>query len=215
MRVFFKKCTSLIWRWVRWLFPRLLILWLIGVVLLAIFIYVYGKLDRAQEADVIVVLGAGVQRNNRPGPALIRRSTQAAALWQKGLVTHVICSGGTPGDVRRSEADACRELLVEAGVPASAILMEDRSRSTEENAFYTRQVMDEHGWKTAIVVSDGYHLLRATWLFTQVGITVYTSPAADPSFGNWLTSMGRELAAFHWQAFKDTLGLPFTYVPVL
>jgi uncharacterized SAM-binding protein YcdF (DUF218 family) len=211
MRAFLKKWT----RRLRWLILRLALVWLLGVALLAIFIYVYGKIDHAQEADVIVVLGAGVQRDNRPGPSLIRRSNQAATLWQKGLAAHIICSGGTPGVVRRSEADACREILVESGIPESAILLEDRSRSTEENAFYTRQVMDERGWKTAIVVSDGYHLLRATWLFNRVGITVYTSPAADPPFGNWLVAMGRELAAFHWQAFKDMLGLPFTYVPVL
>jgi uncharacterized SAM-binding protein YcdF (DUF218 family) len=187
-----------------------------GVILLIIAIILYGAWDRAQEADVIIVLGAGVQRNNRPGPALIRRSEQAAILWQKGLAARIICSGGIPdGEIRRSEADACRELLVESGIPTEAIWLEDRSRSTEENAFYSRQMMDEHGWKTAVVVSDGYHLLRAAWLFGQEGFTVYTSPAETPSFGNWLTSMGREIAAFHWQAFKDILGLPFTYVPVL
>jgi len=215
MRAFLKKWSGRLGHWLRWLIMRLIVLWCVGVILLAITIYLYGRMDRAQEADVIVVLGAGVQRNNRPGPSLIRRSEQAAALWQKGLASHVICSGGTPGESRRSEADACREILVENGVPVDAVLLEDRSRSTEENAFYTRQVMDEQGWKSAIVVSDGYHLLRATWLFNQVGLTVYTSPAASPSFGNWLTSMGRELAAFHWQVFKDALGLPFTYVPVL
>lgn len=215
MRAFIGKWSRRISKRLRWLIIRLVLLWGVGVFLLAIIIYFYGRIDRAQEADVIVVLGAGVQRDNRPGPALIRRSSQAAALWQKGLASHIICSGGTPGEARRSEADACRELLVDAGVPPEAVLLEDRSRSTEENAFYTRHLMDEHGWETAVVVSDGYHLLRATWLFNLAGLTVYTSPAASPSFGNWLTSMGRELAAFHWQAFKDALGLPFTYVPVL
>jgi uncharacterized SAM-binding protein YcdF (DUF218 family) len=215
MRTFIKKWAGRLGRWLRWLVVRLAVIWGIGVILLALTIYFYGRIDHAQEADVIVVLGAGVQRNNRPGPSLIRRSEQAAALWQKGLASHIICSGGTPGEARRSEADACREILVEEGVTAEAILLEDRSRSTEENAFYTRQTMDENGWKTAIVVSDGYHLLRASWLFNQVGLTIYTSPAASPSFGNWLTAMGRELGAFHWQAFKDVLGLPFTYVPVL
>ncbi len=213
MRVFIKKLS--LGRHLRWLIVRLALLWLIGIILLIIAIYFYGRIDHAQEADVIVVLGAGVQPDNRPGPSLIRRSEQAATLWQKGLAAQIICSGGTPGEVQRSEADACREVLIELGVPSEAVLLEDQSRSTEENAFYTRQMMDEQGWKTAIVVSDGYHLLRANWLFNQVGLTIYTSPAADPTFGNWLTSMGRELAAFHWQAFKEILGLPFTYVPVL
>lgn len=215
MGAFIKKWPGRVGRWLRWLIVRLVVIWCVGVILLAIAIYFYGRIDRAQESDVIIVLGAGVQRNNQPGPALIRRSEQAAEIWQKGFASHIICSGGTPGESRRSEADACREILLKSGVPPAAVLLEDRSRSTEENAFYTRQVMDEHGWKTAVVVSDGYHLLRATWLFNQAGLTIYTSPAANPSFGNWLTATGRELAAFHWQFFKDSLGLPFTYVPVL
>ena len=215
MRAFIKKWSSRTARRLRWLIVRLALVWGIGIILLAIIIYVYGRIDHTQKADVIVVLGAGVQLDNSPGPSLIRRSEQAAALWKKGLSPTIICSGGTPGVVKRSEADACRAILVGAGIPESAILLEDRSRSTEENAFYTRQVMDEHGWKTAVVVSDGYHLLRATWLFQQVGLTIYTSPATDPPFGTWLVAMGRELAAFHWQALKGVLGLPFTYVPVI
>jgi uncharacterized SAM-binding protein YcdF (DUF218 family) len=194
---------------------RVIILWLAGILLLGVIIYLYGRIDHAQPADVIVVLGAGIRADNRPGAALIRRSEQAATLWKKGLAEHVICSGGFPGHATRSEADACGELLRAEGVPASAILLEESSRSTEENAFYTRQIMDMHGWQTAIIVSDGFHLLRATWLFNQVGIANYTSPATDPQFSDWVMYMGRELAAFHWQTFKDLLNLPFTYVPLV
>lgn len=178
-------------------------------------ILVYGRIDRAQQADVIVVLGAGVTRDSRPGPALTRRSKRAAELWQQGLAPQLICSGGQPGYATRSEADACREVLEGQGVLATAIFLEEQSRSTEENARFTRAVMDAHGWRTAIVVSDGYHLLRAAWLFNNQGIPNYTSPAADPSFPNLLSAMSREVAAFHWQALKDVLNLPFTYVPVL
>ena len=200
-----------LWLVLRWF----VLLWLIGVLVLSLFILGYSLIDRAEPADVIVVLGAGIQRNGRPGPALIRRTEQAAKLWEKGMAQHIICSGGYPINIPRSEADACAELLRDAGVPADAIVQEDRSRSTEENALYTREVMDANGWKTAVIVSDGYHLLRATWIFNTYGIPHTTSPAASPALLNFLFSFGREIAAFHWQALKDVLHLPFTYVPVL
>ena len=102
----------------------------------------------------------------------------------------------------------------ENGVPAEAILIEDRSRSTEENALYSDEIMRAHGWKTALLVSDGYHLLRATWIFSNEGIPFTTSPAASPPLLDLAVAVVREVVALHWQVFKTLLGLPVTYVPV-
>lgn len=200
-----------LWRGVR----LLLGLWLVSVVVLVTAILIYSGSDQAQEADVIVVLGAGLNRDDRPGPALIRRAAQGAALWQEGTAPRIICSGGYGLNRSRSEADACAERLRGAGVPDSAILLEDRSRSTEENALYTRELMQANGWQTAVIVSDGYHLLRAHWIFNSAGITNYPSPAETPPASNLLASTAREVVAFHWLAFKTVFNIPVTYVPVL
>lgn len=200
-----------LWRGVR----LLMALWLLSVAVLVAAIVVYSRSDQAQTADVIVVLGAGLNPNNRPGPALIRRTAQGAALWHDGTASHIICAGGYGVNRTRSEADACAELLRGHGVPQSAILLEDRSRSTEENALYTRELMQAHHWQTAVIVSDGYHLLRAHWLFNGVGITNYPSPAESPPPFNLFSSTAREVAAFHWLAFKTVFNIPVTYVPIM
>ena len=190
-----------------------LISWLWIMFVLAIVIDAYGRVDRAQPADVIVVLGAGLRRDNQPGPALTRRAAHAALLWQQGYAPIVICSGGNPGNRARSEAAACAELLQADGVPQSAIMLEEESRSTEENAMYTRVLMSEKGWQTAIVVSDGYHLFRARRLFTNAGIPAFTSPADfQPATGEYIVFLLREVAAFNWQIVKEAVNLPVTYV---
>lgn len=190
-----------------------LVLWLWVMFMLLIVIDAYGRADRAQAADVIVVLGAGLRRNNQPGPALTRRTAHAAALWQAGYAPYVLCSGGNPGNRARSEAAACAELLLNDGVPQSAILLEEQSRSTEENAMYTRALMDARGWQAAIVVSDSYHLFRARRLFTNEGVQALTSPASVlPSTGEYFVFLLREVVAFHWQLFKEAFNLPVTYV---
>lgn len=200
-----------LWRGVR----LLVVLWLVSVVALVAAILIFSGSDQAQTADVIVVLGAGLERNDRPGPALIRRSARGAALWRDGKAPMIICSGGYGLNRSRSEADACAELLRAEGVPDSVIILEDRSRSTEENAIYTRETMQANGWQTAVIVSDGYHLLRAHWIFNNAGITNYTSPAETPSAINLISSTAREVVAFHWLAFKTVFNIPVTYVPVL
>jgi len=174
----------------------------------------YGRVDRAQPADVIVVLGAGVQRDNTPGLAMRRRVSHAADLWRAGYAPIVICTGGKPANRTRSEADTCAELLIkEQGLPESAVIQEDQSRSTEENAMFTHILMQEHGWQSVIISSDSYHVFRARRLFANEGLIVYTSPSPEqaPS-GMYVTYLIREVAALQWQLVKEAFNLPVTYV---
>lgn len=189
--------------------------WLTVAVLLGVTVLVTGRQDHAVPSDVIVVLGSGLRRDSSPGPALYRRTAKAIELYEQGFAPHVICTGGFTAGHTRSEADACRELLEAASIPPSAITLEERSRSTIENALYTREIMDANGWQTALVVSDAYHLLRAGWIFREAGIQAVTSPAnTDPPRYGLFTATAREVAALHLQALIALLGLPVTYVPV-
>jgi uncharacterized SAM-binding protein YcdF (DUF218 family) len=192
----------------------ILLLWLWQVAVVVMVINAYGRVDRAQAADVIIVLGAGLRRDNTPGPALTRRTLHAAKLWQQGLAPIIICTGGKPGNRTRAEADACAELLRGEGIPAEAILLDDQSRSTEENALYTKAIMDGQGWHTAIIVSDSYHLFRAQHLFANEDMQVYTSPVTEgqPSTLEYTVFVGREIVALHWQLVKEIFNLPITYV---
>jgi uncharacterized SAM-binding protein YcdF (DUF218 family) len=185
---------------VRLILFAICIVWVVFECGLVAAIYVYGRADHAQPADVIIVLG----------PPALFRVNQTLALWRRGLAEHILCTGG-PYEHRPSltQAQDCYNLLTRRGVPADAIVLEDASMSTEENALYARQVMDREGWQTAILVSDTTHLLRATWLFARAGIENY--PSANPQSGTtW--AVIREAAAFHWQVFKDVFGLPYTHV---
>lgn len=194
----------------------LLGVWVVVCLIIAGVVYGYGLTDRAQPADVIIVLGSGLNRNLTPGPSLRNRSQRAAALWHENYAPMIICSGGFARWASRSEAAGCAEVLRDNGVPAEAIILEEQARSTEENAVYAHQIMRERGWETALVVSDGYHLLRATWIFSQEGMTFTTSPATTPPrFFNHLVALAREVVALHWQVLKTVLGLPYTFVPWL
>ncbi len=192
------------------------LLWLGVLLLLVTAIIAVGSVDRAESADVMIVLGAGLSRDGRPGWALQRRAAHAADLWQRGYAPSVICTGGQAPGYPRSEAEACREVLMRYGVPSDVIVLETQSRSTEENALYSRTIMEERGWQSAIVVSDGYHVLRASYLFQRAGIAAVTSPVEHYRIrmvNQLVSATVREVLAFHWQVFKDVLGLPITHIP--
>lgn len=194
------------------LLPLLVILYFM---LFAAAVHFVGRQDSSAPADVIIVLGAGLKRDGRPGPALTRRSRQGAALWHEGLAPVLLCTGGQTAPFPRTEAAACREVLIAAGIPANAILLEEQSRSTEENALFSQRILAELGLERAILVSDSYHILRASWLFGQRGIETVASPVPASTIRDPLMypySLAREFAAFNWQLLKDALRLPITHV---
>ncbi len=176
----------------------------------------YGQQDRAHPADAIVVLGSLVYPGGVPGPALTRRAQHAAALYQQGLAPYIVCSGGL-GAEPPTEAEVTCGLVVQLGVPASAIVLETQAHSTEENALYTAAIARERDWSSLLIVSDGYHLLRATFLFQQTGLIIYASPAqitAGPM--NPIERAGRETrewAALGWYWGKTFLGWDITDFP--
>jgi uncharacterized SAM-binding protein YcdF (DUF218 family) len=207
-------------RWWRF-FKRLLLLvfigWLIFVIALVINIHRTGNQDDAGESDVIIVLGAGYNRNGTPGSALRRRAYHAADLWHEGYADKIICTGGQSPTQPRSEAEGCRDLLLNEGVAPEAIFLEDNSRSTEQNALYSRDIMQANNWQTAILVSDSFHMLRANLIFESLSFEVVLSPVPSSWLrkGYYVQMLVREVVALHWQFVKDTLNLPFTSVPLV
>lgn len=191
-------------------------LWLVVSATLMLVVHNYGQQTSTRTADVIIVLGSGLRRDGRPGDALYRRSLRAAELYTQGYAPNMICTGGQTSGYPRSEADACREILEANGVPAATIMLDDRSRSTEENALNSRTIMEAQGWEDAVLVSDSFHMLRAEWIFEMQGLTVYSNPVPRTRVRRWwyVQSITREVLGLQWQAFKEVLNLPVTYVPI-
>src|SRR5204863_6108625 len=109
--------------------------------------------------------------------ATVRRTQHAAALYHQGLAPYILCTGTYTQQHPKSEARACSEVAQREGVPASAIVLEEQSASTEENAIEARKVMDQRGFKSAVLVTDNFHILRAEMLFKKQELTVSVSPA--------------------------------------
>jgi uncharacterized SAM-binding protein YcdF (DUF218 family) len=193
------------------LFTGLLIaLWMLAVILIILSIKRAETIDNVRPADVIIVLGSGLRRDGRPGDALYRRSGWGAALYQDGIAPYVICTGGIGRGRTRSEADACREVLTARGVPDEAILLEERSTSTVENARYAHEIMIARGFEDAVLVTDSFHMFRASWIFDAEGVTHYESPVPRDQVRQrfYVRHFSREILAIHWQALKTLLSLP-------
>ena len=107
----------------------------------------------AARHDVIIVLGCPNLEDGTPSRCQRARADIAVALRDAGYADAFITTGAavhTP----YVEAETLRDLLVERGVDPDAVALEPQARHTDENLYYSSQVMAVRGWKSALVVSD-------------------------------------------------------------
>ena len=74
-----------------------------------------------------------------------------------GVAQHMIVTGGAAHN-QFYEADCMRRTAIEAGVPPDAVVEERQAQDTIQNIWFSKQIMDAHGWRSAEVVSSPSHL---------------------------------------------------------
>ncbi|HZH44988.1 MAG TPA: YdcF family protein [Lysobacter sp.] len=136
-------------------------------------------------ADAVVVLGGGdrlawIKRPHvRAEDLRYSRLAAGARAWLAGRAPRVILSGG--GRPGRTEARSMAYAIQRLGVPASALLLEERSLDTDDNARYTARLAREHGIRRVLLVTSQLHMPRAVQLFENAGLQVVAVPVPEPS----------------------------------
>jgi uncharacterized SAM-binding protein YcdF (DUF218 family) len=134
--------------------------------------------DVAQPSDAIIVIGGDHK------PERIRR---AVGLYQMGFAPKVIISSGTTvleGNEQLPEAELMHRQALSIGLPETAIIVEAQSKSTFENASYSKQICREYGIRSILLVTSALHSKRAKTIFQDVmepEITVRVQPALSES----------------------------------
>lgn len=162
------------------------ILFTLTVTVIAIFIAMGHILNRQNlpttQADVALVFGTGLSWKAES------RWTHATKLFQQGLVRHIIVSGGVNVPQQtKTEAEWFFENLVSLDIPPEKIILENRATNASENAVFALPILEQHDFKSVILVMSDFTGLRAfltakrAWL--ENDIKIYNSHA--PSGNHW------------------------------
>lgn len=135
------------------------------------------------EAGAVVVLGGGIRSGTPDWPypdlgSAADRAWHAARIFHAGKAPVILVSGGRLpwlGEFA-SEAEAMRVFLSDLGVPSDAVLLEDRSRSTRENAVLTAEFLRERGIDDVLLVTSAMHMPRALATFRAAGVEAIPAP---------------------------------------
>jgi len=158
--------------------------------------FIYEK-DELKPADVIVVLAGEEKERVEYGVKLFKEG------WARK--NRIIMTGG-PVVGRHTYAALMKEQAEELGVQGKFILLADRSRSTEQDAQYTGEILKKNRYTSVVLVTSPYHSKRASIIFRRMlpGVRVIIAPSDKSwlSFDQWWTrTRDRDMVLNEWSKF--------------
>lgn len=156
--------------------------------------------ETVKKSDVIIVLGGEIKGE---------RTKKAVELYNQGLADTLLFSDGTDLSWRTKAVEEMTSLALELGVPPKAIMEETDSRSTYENAVYSKKLLLKNNYKSAIVVTTNWHSKRSKFIFDKVfegtNITLTYANAPDERIDSlkdwWKDSEKQQIVLTEWAKF--------------
>ncbi len=154
-------------------------------------------------ADIAVVLSGGRYGDGSLNEASLERTIAGVRLYYERRVPRLLFAGGPCCGTSASALMA--QLATELGVPRGAILLEEQSARTYDNALNSATLLRRHGLQSVILVTSPLHLLRARRAFAAVGVTVY--PVSSSKRNLSLVSSAAERISLLQGAVHEYMGL--------
>lgn len=158
-------------------------------------------LDEAKQKnfDCAVILGAGLW-DGEPSPMLKERLNFGLRIYSTGCTDRILMSGDH-GREEYDEVNAMKDYAVEEGVPADSVFMDHAGFSTYETMYRAKEVFEV---KTAVIITQKYHLYRAVYDARKLGLDAYGFAAdeLDYSVKNDLREAAARVKDFFWCLFS-------------
>ena len=139
---------------------------------------VFANIENVKPKEFAIVLGAAIINNNRPGNYLKFRLDDVISLYKSGKIKKILISGDN-GEDAHDEISVMNRYLLENGVPQDIIFGDYAGFDTYSSMERADKVFDI---KSAIIVSQGFHLPRAIYIAREKGIDA-TGYATKQSLG--------------------------------
>ena len=151
--------------------------------------------EKIQKADAILVLGAGVRKDQTPSHMLEDRLLTALSLYESGVSDKIIVSGDH-GQVQYDEVGVMKDYLIEKGIPSENIFMDHAGFSTYDSLCRAKSIF---GADSLVVVTQKYHSYRALMIgrHFDIGVKGVYAPI--------LSTTASGYAKQPWYSFRESL----------
>ena len=161
-----------------------------------------SSISRIPRSDCLLVLGAGVEKNNQPSPILEDRLISATKYIRNFNPKHIILSG-TKEDLEYNEPTAMLNFLLPEGIDQDSIFLDESGFSTYHSCV---NLKNKYNPENIVIVSQRFHLYRSLMISRLIGLRSFGLVANNLSFSNSLKSF--------WY-FRESVAIPFNLLKIL
>jgi uncharacterized SAM-binding protein YcdF (DUF218 family) len=147
----------------------------------------FPELSATSKVRVGVVLtGVMKTREDAKNYALfdrgVTRPVKAFELYKKGIISHILLSGGDAKLIGKEipESERMKRFLLDLGVQSEHLLIENQSRNTYENAYFTKKTLEDFSetnvLSQSILITSAFHLPRSLACFRAQGLEMIPYP---------------------------------------
>jgi len=119
---------------------------------------------------IVMVLSHSIENGNLSDIGK-DRAEKATELYKNNLASKILMTGGFGKHFNTTKIPAAEWMkrhAVKLKVPKKDILKEDSSRNTIENLLYSKDIIKKHKWKSIIIVTSDFHILRTKYIFKKI-----------------------------------------------
>jgi uncharacterized SAM-binding protein YcdF (DUF218 family) len=188
------------------------LIYLIGILIIGYFlinsirIFKYSSVYFENKSDVIIVLGAGTA-DGQLSPIFKERINHSIYLYNKGISNKIIFTGGYGDGQLKSDSQIAKEYAMRNGISETDILIEEHSKYTIENMTESKQIMDTLNMKTALLVSDPFHMKRASKLAELIGINCKPSPTKTSMYQSIFPKVKQLIYETFYYSIRELIGI--------
>jgi len=161
-----------------------------------------SSISRIPRSDCLLVLGAGVEKNNQPSPILEDRLISATKYVKIFNPKHIILSG-TKKELDYSEPTAMLNFLLSEGIDQDSIVLDESGFSTYHSCV---NLKNKYNPENIVIISQRFHLYRSLMISRLIGLQSFGLVASNLSFSN-------SLKAF-W-VFRESVAIPYNLLKML
>lgn len=177
---------------------------LIAIFLFSAIVIIWDGLhDEPGLADVAIVPGNKIEMSGQPSARLQARLHKTVELYQQNLFRNIIVSGGTRVE-GFDEAVVMKQYLVEKGIPADCIFVDSQGANTRLTAKNSAQIMQGKNLRSALIISQYFHISRTRLALKNQGIAQIYSAHANFFEARDVYSITREVFGFYAYLFHHS-----------
>ncbi len=160
------------------------------------------SISRIPQSDWLLVLGAGVETNNRPSPIHEERLISGVKYVRKLNPKHIVLSG-TKKELDYNEPAAMQNFLLSEGIDQDSIILDELGFSTYHSCF---NLKNKYEPENIVIISQHFHLYRSLMISRLIGLRSFGLAANNFSFSN-------SLKVFWY--FRESVAIPFNLLKML